>query len=83
MSQKTGDILTDTHCDHTLRITREPSDRIGFSWEIILYVDDCRVMTASDLESRGALSPEQGGSPWVRQLERYAHGYIDGMIAIS
>lgn len=65
---------------HEYKIERRET-RNGLGFEFYLIVDDSLVVTASELEERGHLGPEDGGENWTSQLRRYAGAYIDGLEA--
>lgn len=51
-----------------------------YTYEFDLRVEGYgKVMTASELEHRGARGPEDGGMNWTAQLEVYAIAFIDGL----
>jgi hypothetical protein len=54
----------------------------GYKYEFVLRVEgQGEVITATELERRGADGPEDDGDNWTAQLEDYALGYIDGLEA--
>jgi len=70
------------HRGLTYTVEREENDSAGgYAYEFVLYVEGRRVVTASQLEARGAHGPEDDGDNWTNQLGVYAIAYIDGLEA--
>jgi hypothetical protein len=69
------------HRGLTYTVEREENDAGGYAYEFALYVEGDKVVTASQLEARGAHGPEDGGDNWTNQLGVYAIAYIDGLEA--
>lgn len=69
----------DSHNGHDFTIVRtdDPAftQETGFNYEFVAYVDGEQVITAGEVEQRGA------SKPWIKTLRRYAEAYIDGLEA--
>lgn len=71
-----------SHRGFEYAVDRAKDSSGSYTYEFHLRVEGFgRVMTASELERRGARSPEEGGDNWTTQLEVYAIAFIDGVEA--
>lgn len=67
--------------EHTIEVEREEATDSGYEYEFVCYVDGTPILTATQLEDRGASGPEDGGDNWTAQLKRHALAYCDGLDA--
>lgn len=59
-------------------IEREERDSSPYKYEFVLYIDGKEIITATELEEKGYVGPNEG-EPWNTHLHRYAEAYIRGM----
>jgi len=70
------------HRGYEYAVDRAKDSTGSYTYEFNLRVEGHgKVMTASELERRGANGPEDGGDNWTAQLGVYAIAYIDGLEA--
>ena len=66
--------------EHTIEVEREEATGTGYAYEFVLYVDGVPVLTATQLEDRGAVGPNRGEN-WTAQLKRHGLTYCDALDA--